>query len=248
MSSTSNERVAVVTGAGRGIGKSIAETLAAGGVTVICVSRTESNCGQVAEAITAQGGKARAMAVDVSDAAAVEKASADLNSEFGAIDILVNNAGITKDGMMLRMSNDNWSSVIDTNLSSCFYWTKGLGGPMARKRWGRIVNVTSVIGLMGNAGQVNYASAKAGIIGFTKSIAREFASRSITCNAVAPGFIQTDMTSDLDDDIRSQILSRIPLKKFGKAEDIANMIEFLCSEKANYITGQVFTVDGGMVM
>src|SRR5690606_16308788 len=148
MSSTSHERVAVVTGAGRGIGKAIAEMLAAGGVTVVCVSRSEANCSQVADGIVARGGKARAMAVDVSDAAAVEQASARLNEEFGAVNILVNNAGITRDGMMLRMSQENWHDVINTNLSSCFYWTKGLAGPMSRKRWGRIVNITSVIGLM----------------------------------------------------------------------------------------------------
>lgn len=248
MSPRFNERVAVVTGAGRGIGKAIAETLAAAGAQVVCVSRSQENCGKVAEAIASQGGKARALAVDVSDGAAVAQACGELNEEFGTIDILVNNAGITHDGMMLRMSNENWDDVLQTNLSSCFYWTKGLAGPMARKRWGRIVNITSVIGLMGNAGQVNYAAAKAGMIGFTKSIAKELASRTITCNAVAPGFIETDMTADLDEEITSQISSRIPLKKFGKPEDIANMVQFLCSEEANYITGQVFTVDGGMVI
>ncbi len=248
MSSTSHERVAVVTGAGRGIGKAIAEMLAAGGVTVVCVSRSEANCSQVADGIVARGGKARAMAVDVSDAAAVEQASARLNEEFGAVNILVNNAGITRDGMMLRMSQENWHDVINTNLSSCFYWTKGLAGPMSRKRWGRIVNITSVIGLMGNAGQVNYAAAKAGIIGLTKSLAKELASRSVTCNAVAPGFIETDMTASLDESLSSEILARIPLKRFGKADDIANIVDFLCSDKADYITGQVFTVDGGMLM
>lgn len=248
MSSTFSERVAVVTGAGRGIGKAIAEGLAAGGANVVCVSRSENRCGEVAEGIRSRGGKAQAVAVDVSDPEAVAKASADLVDQYGTIDILVNNAGITKDGMMLRMSTEDWNSVLQTNLSSCFYWTKGLGRPMARKRWGRIVNITSVIGLMGNAGQVNYSAAKAGIIGLTKSVAKEFASRSVTCNAVAPGFIQTDMTADLDEEISGKILEQIPLKKFGKPEDISHMVEFLCSEKANFITGQVFTVDGGMVM
>lgn len=248
MSSTFEGRVAVVTGAGRGIGKAIAESLAAGGATVICVSKSAASCGQVAEAIISRGGKARALAVDVADGEAVAKASADLVEEFGTIDILVNNAGITKDGMMLRMSSEDWNSVLQTNLSSCFYWIKGLGRPMARKRWGRIVNITSVIGLMGNAGQVNYSAAKAGIIGLTKSVAKEFASRSVTCNAVAPGFIQTDMTADLDEEVTKQILAQIPLKKFGKPEDISHIVEFLCSEKASFITGQVFTVDGGMVM
>jgi 3-oxoacyl-[acyl-carrier protein] reductase len=248
MSSTFEGRVAVVTGAGRGIGKAIAEGLAAGGATVICVSKSATSCGQVAEAITSRGGKAVALAVDVSDGEAVAKASADLIEEYGTVDILVNNAGITKDGMMLRMSSEDWDSVLQTNLSSCFYWTKGLGRPMARKRWGRIVNITSVIGLMGNAGQVNYSAAKAGIIGLTKSVAKEFASRSVTCNAVAPGFIQTDMTANLDEEVTKQILAQIPLKKFGKPEDISHIVEFICSEKANFITGQVFTVDGGMVM
>lgn len=239
---------AVVTGAGRGIGREIAKTLAGHGVTVICVSRSESSCGSAAEEIQASGGKASALAVDVADAEAVAGACSRLNEEFGAINLLVNNAGITKDGMMLRMSSEDWHSVLNTNLSSCFYWTKGLAGPMSRKRWGRIVNITSVIGLMGNAGQINYSSAKAGMIGFTKSIARELASRSVTCNAVAPGFIQTDMTSDLEEDLTAKILDKIPLKRFGKASDIAHTVEFLCSEQAAYITGQVFTVDGGMAM
>lgn len=248
MSSTSNERVAVVTGAGRGIGKAIAEVLAAGGIRVVCVSRSENNCGKVAEDILSNGGKAEALAVDVSDAAAVEEASAKLLEKHEVVDILVNNAGITRDGMMLRMTNENWGDVLNTNLSSCFYWTKGLAGKMARKRWGRIVNISSVIGIMGNAGQVNYAAAKAGVIGFTKSMAKEFASRSVTCNVVAPGFIETDMTAELNEEVTKQILAQIPLKRFGKSEDVANMVDFLCSEKANYITGQVFTVDGGMVM
>jgi 3-oxoacyl-[acyl-carrier protein] reductase len=248
MSLTFNERVAVVTGAGRGIGKAIAEKLAAKGVTVVCVSKSEASCGQAAEEISSRGGKAKALAVDVADGGAVAQACESLIKEFGTVDILINNAGITKDGMMLRMKDEDWHAVLNTNLSSCFYWTKGLAGPMARKRWGRIVNISSVIGLMGNAGQVNYGAAKAGMLGFTKSVAKELASRSVTCNAVAPGFIQTDMTAGLDEEVISQIAGRIPLKRLGKADDIAHTVSFLCSEEANYITGQVFTVDGGMVM
>ena len=247
---TYNERTAVVTGAGRGIGKAIAEMLAARGVTVICVSKSAASCGAVAEAITAAGGKAKALAVDVADGAAVAAASEALLAEFGTINILVNNAGITKDGLLFRMSEDDWNSVLQTNLTSCFHWTKYLGRPMTRARWGRIVNITSVSGIMGNAGQANYSAAKAGMIGLTKTLAKEFAGRSVTVNAVAPGFIKTDMTTDFVDnaEVSAQILSAVPLKRFGEAADIAHMTSFLCSEEAGYITGQVFTVDGGMCM
>ncbi|MSU25628.1 MAG: 3-oxoacyl-[acyl-carrier-protein] reductase [Opitutus sp.] len=247
---TFTHRTALVTGAGRGIGKAIAETLARQGVNVICVSKSAESCGAVAAAITAAGGRAKALAVDVADGAAVAKAAETLLAEFPLIDILVNNAGITRDGLLFRMGEADWNDVIATNLSSCFHWTKHLARPMTRARWGRIVNITSVSGLMGNAGQANYSAAKAGMIGLTKSLAREFAGRSVTVNAVAPGFIKTDMTTEFvnNAEASAQILAVVPLKRFGEAADIANMTAYLCSDQAGYVTGQVFTVDGGMAM
>jgi len=241
-------RLALVTGAGRGIGKAIAETLAKAGHTVLCVSRNESSCGALAESIRSNGGQAHAMAVDVSDGAAVEAASEQLTEQYGNVEILVNNAGITKDGLLFRMSEEDWSSVIQTNLSSCFYWCKALGRPMTRARWGRIINISSVVGVMGNAGQANYAAAKSGMIGLTKTLAKEFAARKVTVNAVAPGFINTDMTAELSDTVKEAALQFIPLKRFGEVDDIASIVEFLCSENAGYITGQVFSVDGGMAI
>jgi 3-oxoacyl-[acyl-carrier protein] reductase len=247
---TFNNRTALVTGAGRGIGKGIAETLAKHGVTVICVSKSADSCGAVAAGIVAAGGKARALAVDVADGAAIAKAAEQLLGEFPLVDILVNNAGITRDGLLFRMSGEDWDSVIQTNLTSCFHWTKHLARPMTRARWGRIVNIASVSGIMGNAGQANYSAAKAGMIGLTKTLAREFASRNVTSNAVAPGFIKTDMTTEFvnNAEVSAKILDTVPLKRFGEVADIANMTAYLCSEEAGYITGQVFTVDGGMTM
>ncbi|MGE9296871.1 MAG: 3-oxoacyl-ACP reductase FabG [Puniceicoccales bacterium] len=248
MKLTFENKIALVTGAGRGIGKAIAEELAEQGVHVICVSKSESSCGAAAEAIRANGGSAEALAVDVGDASAVAEACEALLKKHENIDILVNNAGITKDMLLLRMTDEDWNAVINTNLSSCFYWTKGLLRPMTRKRWGRVINITSVVGIMGNPGQANYAAAKAGMIGFSKATAREVASRSITVNAVAPGFIETDMTNELSDTVKQEATKMIPLKRFGQAQEIAKMCAYLASEEAGYITGQTFSVDGGMAM
>jgi 3-oxoacyl-[acyl-carrier protein] reductase len=248
MTETTDKKIALVTGAGRGIGKSIAELLASKGHHVICVSRSAGSCGAVSDAINASGGSAQSLAVDVADNAAVLAASEQLLKEHGNIDILVNNAGITKDGLLFRMSDDAWDDVINTNLTSCFSWIKHLARPMTRKRWGRIINISSVIGLTGNAGQANYAAAKAGMLGLTKSLAKEFAARNVTVNAVAPGFIATDMTAELNEEQKKAIVGVIPMKRMGSAADIAHATAFLASDEASYITGQVLTVDGGMVM
>jgi len=242
-------QVAVVTGAGRGIGHAIAVRLAKEGARIASVSRSEANAQRTAEEINNNHpDAAKAYAVDVADHAAVQQIGARILKEFGRVDILINNAGVTRDGLSMRISIEDWETVIDTNLKGAFSFTQALMRSMIKQRSGRIINISSIAGLTGNAGQANYAASKAGLIGLTKTLARELASRGITVNAVAPGFIVTDMTDVLSDQIKEAILPRIPLGKFGEGEDIAAAVAFLAAPEAKYITGQVLTVDGGMVM
>jgi 3-oxoacyl-[acyl-carrier protein] reductase len=241
-------QIAVVTGAGRGIGRAIALKFARAGADVVVVSRTVENSEKVANEIAAIGRKAWAFAVDVSDSKAVEAASEKILADCGKVDILVNNAGVTRDGLLMRMSENDWDTVLNTNLKGAFFFTKAFFRTFAKQRAGRIINVSSVIGLIGNPGQANYAASKAGLIGFTQSVARELAGRGVTVNAIAPGFIETDMTAELNAELKANILRQIPLGRFGAAEDIADAALFLASAAAKYVTGQVLTVDGGMVM
>ena len=247
MSQLANQ-IAVVTGAGRGIGRAIALKFAAEGADVVCVSRTQENSEKVAAEVRALGRRAWAHAVDVSDSAAVAEAAGKILAVAGRVDILVNNAGVTRDGLLMRMSDADWDTVLDTNLKGAFLFTKAFTRTFLKQRSGRIINVASIIGLIGNAGQANYAASKAGLIGFTQSVARELASRGITANALAPGFIETDMTAALSAEMKAELLKKIPLNTLGQAEDIAHAALFLASPAARYITGQVLAVDGGMVM
>jgi 3-oxoacyl-[acyl-carrier protein] reductase len=241
--------VAIVTGAGRGIGEAIARRLARDGARVACVSRSEINAAKTAEAINAATpDAARPYAVDVADRKAVASVCERILAEFGRVDILVNNAGLTRDGLAMRMSEEDWDIVIDTNLKGAFNFIQGVMRPKVRQRAGRIINISSVAGLNGNPGQANYSASTAGLIGLTKTLARELASRSITVNAVAPGFITTDMTTGLPDSVKTSVLAQIPLGRFGDPEDIAAAVAFLAGPEAKYITGQTLTVDGGMVM
>ncbi len=241
-------QTALVTGASRGIGRAIAMKLATLGADVVCVSRTVENSQKTATAIEQMGRNSWAFGVDVSDSQAVVESCKAIFDKTPRIDILVNNAGITRDTLLMRMKEEEWDAVLDTNLKGAFLWTKTLSRKFLKQKSGRIINISSVIGLMGNAGQCNYAASKAGLIGFTKSAAREFASRGITVNAVAPGFIETDMTVDLSDDLKTGLLNQIPLNSLGKTEDIAEAVAFLAGPGARYITGQVLAVDGGLVM
>ncbi|HHR5900535.1 TPA: 3-oxoacyl-ACP reductase FabG [Providencia alcalifaciens] len=238
-------KIALVTGASRGIGKAIALTLASRGATVIGTATSEKG----AEAITAYlEGKGKGLALNVTGSASIEETLTQIRAEFGEIDILVNNAGITRDNLLMRMKDDEWQDIIDTNLSSVYRLSKSVLRAMMKKRCGRIISIASVVGVMGNAGQTNYAAAKAGLIGFSKSLAREVASRGITVNVVAPGFIETDMTKALTDEQRAGILSQVPANRLGDAQEIASAVAFLASDEAAYITGETLHVNGGMYM
>jgi len=247
--SSNPSSIAIVTGAGRGIGEAIARRLARDGARVACVSRTESNAARTADAINAANpDAARPYTVDIADRKAVAALSERILADFGRVDILVNNAGLTRDGLAMRMSEEDWDLVLDTNLKGAFNFIQGVMRPMVKQRAGRIINIASVAGLTGNAGQANYSASKAGLIGLTKALARELASRNITVNAVAPGFITTDMTGVLPENVKAAVLQQIPLGRFGDPDDIAGAVAFLAGPEGKYITGQTLTVDGGMVM
>ncbi|MCG8710132.1 3-oxoacyl-ACP reductase FabG [Brenneria sp. 4F2] len=238
-------KIALVTGASRGIGRAIAEKLVSRGAKVIGTATSEKG----AEAISAWlGEKGKGYVLNVADEASVEKTLADIRAEFGEIDILINNAGITRDNLLMRMKEDEWQDILDTNLTSVFRLSKAVMRAMMKKRFGRIITIGSVVGTMGNAGQANYAAAKAGLIGFSKSLAREVASRGITVNVVAPGFIETDMTQALTEEQRAGILSQVPANRLGDAKEIASAVAFLASDEAGYITGETLHVNGGMYM
>ncbi len=241
-------KVAIVTGAGQGIGKYIAEKLAGEGASILVNSARETSCGPVAEAINANGGKAKAVAGDVGTQEAVDQIVKTTIDEFGKVDILVNNAGITKDNLIMRMKEEDWDDVLRINLKSAFLLSKAVSRPMMKARGGRIINISSIVGLVGNPGQANYCAAKAGMIGLTKSLAKELAPRNILVNAIAPGFIETKMTDSLPDDLKEKLKGEIPLSRFGVAEDIAGPVLFLCSDASAYITGTTLEVTGGMGM
>jgi len=241
-------QVAVVTGAGRGIGRAMAWNVAAEGAGVACVSRTAENSEKVAGEVRALGRKAWAIAVDVTDAAAAGAAGEKILAEAGRVDILVNNAGVTRDGLLMRMSDEDWDVVMATNLRGAFLFTRAFSRSLIRQRSGRIINIASISGLLGNAGQANYSASKAGLIGFTKAVAREVASRGITVNAIAPGFVETDMTAVLKEEMKKEVAKQIPMNTFGQPEDIAHAALYLAGPGGRYVTGQVLTVDGGMAM
>jgi len=245
---TSESRVALVTGATRGIGQAIASALGAQGHTVIGTATSEEGAAKIAADLAAAGIKGDGRVLQVNDAAACDATLDDIAAKFGGIGILVNNAGITRDNLAMRMKDEEWDAVIQTNLSAVFRLSRGVLRPMMKARWGRIINITSVVGVMGNAGQANYAAAKAGVAGMSRALAREVGSRGITVNAIAPGFIDTDMTRGLSEDQIKSLTAQIPLQRLGTPEDIAHSVAFLASEGASYITGVTLNVNGGMVM
>ena len=238
-------RVALVTGSTRGIGRAIATTLAGAGARVAVVGRDRA---RAEEAASQLGGDARGFSCDVADTASVAALVEEVEKSFGSVDILVNNAGLTRDNLLMRIKDADWDAVLDANLRGAFAAIRAASRGMMKRRWGRIINIASIVGVTGNKGQANYAASKAGLIGLTKSVAKELASRNILCNAVAPGFIETDMTSAMTPEARTAMSAQIPLERLGKPEDIAGTVAFLASEHAAYITGQVFVIDGGMVM
>jgi 3-oxoacyl-[acyl-carrier protein] reductase len=242
------EKVAVVTGASRGIGRSISLALASRGATIVAVDMDQASTEAVVAELHAAGAKALAVVANVTVSADVERMIDTAVAAFGRIDILVNNAGITRDGLLMRMKDEDWDAVLNVNLKGAFLCTRAAFKVMSKQRYGRIINIASVVGQMGNAGQANYCASKAGLIGLTKSNAREMAKRSITVNAVAPGFIATAMTDALSDKVRTELTAQIPLERLGSADDIANAVVFLASEAAGYITGHVLSVNGGMYM
>jgi 3-oxoacyl-[acyl-carrier protein] reductase len=241
-------RIALVTGASRGIGRACALALSGAGAKVVLAARQIDKLEEVAAEVRAGGGEAFVVSVDLSSQESIKEGFSKASKEFGRIDILVNNGGITRDGLAMRMKRDDWDSVLQTNLTGAFFCIQQVMPAMVRERWGRIVNISSVVGETGKPGQANYAASKAGLIGLTKSLAQELASRNITVNAVAPGFIETDMTSQLNEEQKARVLEAVPLKRIGKAEDVAAAVRFLCSDEANYITGHVLDVNGGMFM
>jgi 3-oxoacyl-[acyl-carrier protein] reductase len=244
----SERRIAFITGASRGIGRSIAQRLAKDGRHVVLVSRSAGPLTDLASQIKEAGGSASFKAVDIADSAAFTKAIDEVVTEFGRLDILVNNAGITKDGLFLRMSDEDWNAVIQTNLTSAFVAIRTAGREMMKKRFGRIVNIGSTSGVVGNAGQANYSAAKAGLIGLTKTIAREIGGKGVTCNLIAPGFIETDMTAGLPQEIKDGVLKMMAVKRLGTGDDIAAAVSYITSDDAGFLTGQVICVDGGLTM
>lgn len=238
------KKVALVTGATRGIGKSIALTLAANGMTVVATATSESGADEISNYLGEFGG--RGVVLDVTDKDNIDAVIKDIAANEGDVTVLVNNAGITKDGLLMRMKDEDWDAVLDTNLKSVFLLVKAAIRGMTKAKFGRIINIASVVGFMGNPGQVNYSAAKGGMIAMTKSLAKEFGSRNITANCIAPGFIQTDMTDKLPEDVKTAYINAIPLGRFGQVEDIANAVKFLASNEAGYVTGSTLHVNGGM--